>query len=285
MVKYLLCRPLGGLNDNLNKIFHCLKYCKKYNRTLLIDMKHNNAYSINLSDYFEFNDPNIICDYDIIKKIISQNNFTIYPNEITDLYNYTMDYGVDNSLNWVFVCGDKYISTEIDFNIDYPEDIILYNNCGGGTNSLEIFKIINLKKLIMDEFYLRYNQITKPYISIHIRNTDYKLDYKKFYEKNESILTKANIFLATDSKEVLNYFTGKNIKYYNFTMLPDNNQPIHSRWTQNDKSKVFIDTLCDLLILALGESFILPPQIYGFTNMAFQLYNNKNVVHKLIEFH
>ncbi len=284
MVKYLLCRPLGGLNDNLNRIFHCLKYCKKYNRTLLIDMKHNNGYSINLSDYLEFNDLNIICDSDIIKKIICQNNFTIYPNEITDLYNYKMDYGVDNSLNWVFVCGDKYISTEINLNTDYSEDIILYNNCGGGTNSCEIFKIIKLKKVIIDEFYLRYNLITKPYTSIHIRNTDYKLDYKDFYEKNKNNIIGSNIFLATDSKEVLNYFTDLNIKYYNFTTLPDNNKPIHSRWTPNDKSKVFIDTICDLLILGLGNSFILPPKIYGFTNMALQLYKNKDFVYNLIGF-
>lgn len=282
MVKYLLCRPLGGLNDNLNRIFHCLKYCKKYNRILLIDMKHNNGYSINLSDYFQFNDLNIICDSDVIKKIISQNNFTIYPNEITDLYNYKMDYDVNNTLDWMFVCGDKYFSTEINLNIDYLEDIILYNNCGGGTNSLELFKIINLKKIIIGEFYLRYNQIHKPYTSIHIRNTDYKLDYKDFFEKNKKYIINKNIFLATDSKEVLNFFKDNNIKFYNFTTLSDNNQPIHSKWTQNDKSKVFIDTLCDLLILALGESFILPPQIYGFTNMALQLYNNKNIVYKLI---
>jgi hypothetical protein len=281
MIKYLLCRPLGGLNDSLNRIYHCLEYCKKYNRTLLVDMKYNNGYSVNLSDYLEFTDPDIICDSDIIKKIIKQNNFTIFPNEISDLYNYKLDYNTNYSFNWLFAFEDKFISTEINLNIDYEEDIIVYNNCGGGNQSIEILKILKLSQKLVDEFYFRYNQIPKPYTSIHIRNTDYKLDYDSFFESNKSNIINNNIFLATDSKIVLDYFKNKNINYYNFTELPDNNQPIHSRFTQNNKSRVFIDTICDLLILALADKFILPKVYYGYTALALKLYNNKDIV-KLI---
>ncbi len=279
MKKYLLCRPMGGFNDCLNRIYYCLNYCKKFNRILMIDMKYNNGYSINFSDYFFIDDTNIIYDSIVIQKIITENKSTIYPNEITNLYNYKLGY--DN--NWFYLLEDKKIYTEINLNIEYDEDIVLYNNCGGGTQSLEIFKIIKLKRFIIDEFFNRYNQIPKPYVSIHIRNTDYKLDYDNFYKTNYDKFINKNIFLASDSKIVLDYFNNSNIAYYNFTTLSEKNQPIHSKYTNNDKNIVFIDTICDLLLLALGETFILPVKYYGYTNLAYNLFNNKHLVHNLIE--
>lgn len=280
MSKYLLCRPLGGLNDNLARIYLCLEYCKKYNRILMIDMKFNNGYSINFSDYFYIQaEHRIIYDSNKIKEIILGNQFSIYPNGIIDLYNYKMDYDI----NWFYQIGDDKIYTDINLNIDYNEDIVLYNACGGGEGSLEIFKIIGLNKFVIDEFYLRYNKIPKPYISIHIRNTDYKMDYKKFYEKNQQKINNKNIFLATDSNSVLIFFKEKNVNFYNFTSLPQNDEPIHSKWSPTDKSRVFIDTICDLLILALGNEFLLPDTyFYGYTRLAYNLFLNKNIIKKLL---
>ncbi len=281
MSKYLLCRPLGGLNDNFSRIYLCLKHCKKYNRILMIDMKYNNGYSINFSDYFNISDEhNIIYDSNKIKEIITGSEFSIYPNEIIDLYNYKMDY----DSNWFYQTTSSKIYTDIDLNKNYSEDIVLYNACGGGNGSLEIFKIIQLNKFVLDEFYIRYNQIDKLYTSIHIRNTDYKMDYEKFYENNKHKINDKNIFLATDSKSVLNFFLEKNISFKNFTSLPENDSPIHNRWTQNDKSRVFLDTICDLLLLSLGNEFILPDTyFYGYTRLAYNLFLNKNIVMKLVK--
>ena len=53
-MKYLLCKPQGGFCDNLQFIDGCIKYCKKYNRTLLINMLDSWTYKINFSDYFYF---------------------------------------------------------------------------------------------------------------------------------------------------------------------------------------------------------------------------------------
>lgn len=79
---YVYLQPCGGLNDILCCTERCLQYCRKYNRILLLDT-YNTTYKINFSDYFTFSRNNIICDFNEIKKILKENNNSIYPNFLT----------------------------------------------------------------------------------------------------------------------------------------------------------------------------------------------------------
>ena len=89
----------------------------------------------------------------------------------------------------------------------YDEDLLLYNTGGGGNISNDLLRLLTINDWIVKEFAKRYNTITKPYTSIHVRNTDYKTDYVSFYNKNKERIDKADIFLATDSKDALDYFS------------------------------------------------------------------------------
>ena len=92
-MKYLLCRPGGGLNDNLCVIQKCIEYSKRFNRILLIDTNYNNTYKFNFCDVFKIiDDKNIIYDSNKIKEIISNNDLLIYPEEIRNLYDYQVYY-------------------------------------------------------------------------------------------------------------------------------------------------------------------------------------------------
>jgi hypothetical protein len=286
MEKYLLCRPLGGLNDVLCQITNCYNYCKRTSRTLLLDTEFDTFFLRSFDTYFLFNDQieikiiyNTMQIRTIIENIIYKKDLTIYPEYIKDkIYNYAVEWKHDGRY---FKNTD--IKTKIDLKLDYKEDLILYHSEGGGEGSLQIIKYLKLNSDIKDEFTLRYNQVTKPYLSIHIRNTDYKTDYISIYNDNIDLINLSNIFLATDSQDVKNFFSEKNIKLKNFVNLPNNNLPIHNRYNNLDRHKVMIDTICDLLILALGDKFILPKKYYGFTKLAYNLFNNKKLVHNLIE--
>ena len=65
-MKYLLCRPRGGLNDTLNQIELCWRYSEIYNRILIIDTEYliSTGISVKFSSLFEVLDPskNIILD-------------------------------------------------------------------------------------------------------------------------------------------------------------------------------------------------------------------------------
>lgn len=282
-MKYLLCRPFGGLNDSLCQIMNCYNYCYKYDRCLLIDTKYNNFMNSSFSDYFTFTDNikiPIIYNYDEIYNLVNNNNFSTFPTFLKDkLFSYKWRWCKGNYALGHVIDEDLYINAEL--NKIYDEDIILYNRDGGGISSFELLKLIKINKYIIDEFKLRYEKIPKPYISIHIRNTDYKLDYEKFYNDNKLIIDNNTIFLATDSNLTLDFFNKLNIKIFSFIkVLNDKNIPLHH--LHDNSKQLMIDTLCDLVMLALGDKFILPPNCYGFTNLAKQLFNNKDVVNKLI---
>jgi hypothetical protein len=87
MVKYLLCRPLGGLNDILCQIYNCYGYCLRNNRILMIDTEYNSFFGKSFDTYFSFNERisiNIIYNSTEIKSIIENNNFTTFPSCIKD---------------------------------------------------------------------------------------------------------------------------------------------------------------------------------------------------------
>ena len=280
--KYLLCRPTGGFNDTLNQIMRSYYYCKTYNRCLLIDTKYESCFDKSFHEYFTFIniEINIIYNYNDIYNLITNNNFSTFPDIFTNnIFNYRLTWKGD---------GNCYINDTclpiVNINTNYNEDIIIYNSTGGGIiESLSLLKIIKINDNIVSEIINRYNKINKPYISIHIRNTDYKTDYVQLYNNNKEIIHNNNIFLATDSKIVLEYFNNLKLNIFNFiSTLNNENKPIHHKYINNDKHQVMIDTVCDLIILALGDRFILPSEYFGFTRLAYTLYNNKDIVYNLI---
>lgn len=282
-MKYLLCRPLGGFNDTLNQIYKCYEYCITYNRTLLLDTEYNNFISSSFDNYFTFinkNNINVIYNSDAIYKIINNNKFTVFPEILEDvLYSYTAKY-INDGFYY------KNIMLRLDFTRNYEQELIVHNDCGIDCNSLNMISLLQINDWLIDIIIKRYNLIEKPYISIHIRNTDYKTDYINLYYEYKNIIDNNNIFLATDSKEVLDYFINLqlNNNFYNFIeCLNDENKPIHQKNTINNKNQVMIDTICDLIILSLSSNLLYPERHYGFTNLARSLFMNKTIVANLLK--
>jgi hypothetical protein len=277
-MKYLLCRPCGGLNDNFFVIQSCIEYSKKYNRILLIDTNYNNIYKFNFCDVFKIiDDKNIIYDSNKIKEIIINKELTIFPNEIKDLYDYSAIWKKNG-----YCLEDTNIKTQIHYKIDYIENIILHNNCGSGHIPHKLIKNLKLIEYYINDIIKKYNQIPKPYLSIHIRNTDIKCDYKSIYEKNKEQINKSNIFLATDSIEAFNYFKSLNLKIFSFTKLPDECKNYH--YCNMDKKEILLNTISDLLLLGLGNDFIYSEENKGgYYKLAYFLYQNKDILHNILD--
>lgn len=54
-MRYLLCRPRGGINDTLNQIELCWRYARSYNRILVVDTEYlvSSGICISFSELFE----------------------------------------------------------------------------------------------------------------------------------------------------------------------------------------------------------------------------------------
>ena len=277
--KYLWCKAGNGLNDMLCAMNDCYNYCCKYNRILLIDTKYS-FIAESFDKYFCINNKSkiiIIINSTEIFKILTEKKLSVYPNMPQEDF---CNYNEESILN---------------HNIDYKEDVILYNYWAAGSGSFQFIELLGLNHEVKKEFESRYSCIPNPYTAAHLRFTD-KIHYSKnkgelldFYEQNKSTIESSNFFLATDSFEVLKYFKNLNIKMFSFIkclneQVKDNDvYGIHYSLDTN-KNQVMIDTICDLLILGLSKKIIFHKIHSGFTNLAIYLNNNKNIIYQILDY-
>lgn len=288
-MKYLYLQPRGGLNDILCRILKCIEYCQKYNRVLLLDTI-NSVYNINFYDYFDVINLEkiykikIICDMKLIKNIQLNETTTFYPkyidcNKYMDILNGNITSEFSNKYNChVDPNGNPYI---LPINNKVCDDFIIYIQCGGGTFGYNIFKNLILKPVITDYCKSKYLELKHPFISFQIRNTDYQSNYKKLLNNNLNQLKNQSnpVYVATDCKEVLEYFRLNNINVVNYCHFPDNiSVNLHS--TKMDPETKLLDLLTDILILSMSSTIISNSKGF-FINLVRNCNKNKNIISKM----
>lgn len=272
---YVYLEPQGGLNDCMVLINLVLDYCNKYNRILLINGLKS-EYAVNFSDYFEFSNHNIICDtYEIIK--ICNNVNSIYPDvlkhKMTDILNGECFFSFSLP---EYTC--VYNGAMLDLpEMQREEKIIVYARCGHAFDGYKMFRQLNISTNIKNVCKLRYSLLKKPYLSIHVRNTDYKCDYQSLYYNNIDLIhSYKDIFLATDDKNVIGFFKSKGLPIQNFTTFPKNHY--HNLHNSNISSNTkTVDLFCDIYMIAMSEKLI-SNSTGGFTNLVRCCKNNPHEV-------
>jgi hypothetical protein len=140
------------------------------------------------------------------------------------------------------------------------------------------------------------NDYARNYVSVHIRNTDYKTNYQPLLNKLKShnaLKNCENLFVATDDIACLEFcrtmFTGINV--VSFSKLPqESGRRIHRLSERDDIYEQNKDAILDLLMLALSRKFIFfelnqnrwGAKYSGFSLLAFDLRNSMTVLNELI---
>lgn len=283
-MRYVLCLPMGGLNDMCTVIDRCLEYCKKYNRSLVIDTRESVHFKDSIHKYMEINDP---CIYkgDILEfySNISENT-SIFPSYIKPY--------IHDKFNIIWKTDGVFYHNTIgplNFNIntDYNEEILLYVQCGGASVIPGFFYKSIFKPIITMTLLKRKSKLPNSYIGVHIRNSDIQTDIKKFIQDNNTILKTSKMFLASDDSETIelfkalfkeNCFTFSNIPNYRQLNGPRSIQRINR--TPLDHEQYNIDTICDLLLLGLSDNFI--PSNGGFSRLSNNLFKNKKLIKQML---
>lgn len=268
--KYVLCIACAGFNDTLARISHCYNYCKKYNRTLLIDTTKFSVVANSFDNYFDFINQEIpvVTSYTEITKLLTQ-PLTTFPNSIQNKFPYFMFFRHMNGKMREPISQEKI---EFDCNTDYDEELIVYCQLGGGRippTFLSHLRMNNefVKQIIAD----RKKQLADEYIGIQIRNTDIKTDYKKIFEDNKDIFENNNTYLATDSKDAQNYYKDRLPNLVTFTDTSMTQQTAYI-----NRKLYMADVLSDLHMLAFSSNIIHGTHS-GYVMLAKTLNSNKDV--------
>jgi hypothetical protein len=138
------------------------------------------------------------------------------------------------------------------------EDIIINIESRDDVNtSFPIFKDLIIKPILKTYSHHNYQKLPKPYLSIHIRNTDYQCDYKKLYNENKELIHQyKSIYIATDDKFSLEFFKERGLTIYNFTTVPDIiSENLH--YSEDISGDIKIkDLISDLYLMSMSDKLL-----------------------------
>lgn len=272
--KFVICQPLGGINDTLCQIGHCIRYAEKFNRKLIIDTKSASDFYDHFSNYFEVLKSNNMIHPQLLDEDI---------NVIHDHPMYTL--GVDLRYN-----PDLPKLYPLDITNDSNEKFVLHRSYGGGFDSFYAVQYFKLLPYIADEIKQR-KQSLGEYRAILIRHTDYQTDYETELLKIRELNDETPLYVFTDNYIVQDFAKTLNFPklYVNENLHKNNTKyvPImHVRWNspQISVKQINIEVLSDLFLAALSNQ-IYSTYIIGY--MGDRRFENKEIksgfVHLAIE--
>jgi hypothetical protein len=283
VARFLLCRLRTGLNDVLCQIEKCLQYCEKYNRILIIDGKHSgfrgpfSRYFVQHQGYNDFIEWN--------KDLVLPND-SCFPNVLEgQISNYIAKYCPVRK-NFFEIKSD--IQLTFDFSQDYKETLLVNDQCGGGVLSIDCLKRFTFTPGIKEIVKNGISHLTSPYLSVHIRNTDYQTDYLTFFESIKAELSGKNVLICSDDAVCIakarSFFDNSRVMIA--TDVPDLKGVTLHAHNNLDPHEVSIGFLTDLIALAKGEKVYITNCrsgiMSGYSMLAYNLNKNPDILDGLL---
>lgn len=279
--KYVLVRPMGGLNDLFNQIAVCYEYARKHRRILLIDTLPTDF----KDDFFRYFVPKT----DMIKPLsaIDHEALSFYPDIKKDLFRYEPIWVRKRAFA---PSTNPALQLTFDFSEHYDQDCLVHHASGRAGYGRKAMNLFYLKEEILDVVKGCRNALPIGYGAVHIRNTDLRSNYQPYLEQNiGEISAYSAVFLATDNAAVINEVCNSypNVNWVSFSKnISTDGKPIHmKRRHARDPYPINIDALVDLLTIA-GSAKIFSPvtakgKLSGFTQLALAIQRTPNFMRSI----
>jgi len=262
--------PGGGLCDMMMRIYVCIEYCKKYNRSMILDTSKSTHAQDSIFNYFSIDSPVL---YRGTTKPL--HSMTTYPKYLFKK--------IDEDIDSPKLC--------MNINKSFNEDILFYRRCGRILSPEYYYKhflsICRLTPLVKEVYSERKAKLHDDYISVHVRNTDYKSDVDGFIKKHSKIFETNPIFLATDDYNTVQKFKelyGNQV--YSFAKIKplDGAKAHHKKdMTPKENRTLTIDAIVDLLLLAGGTTVYASSKESGYSKVAKLLHDTPKILTHLLE--
>lgn len=253
----------------LRQLSICADYCLRQGRVLVIDTESTHVFSAPFRDYFSLAIKRLTVRLDAAEflKYAEANRLSIYPPSGKLRYGTDRPDYESDARNYCL----NGVQQTFDFKREYAEDILLHHQCGGGQPSDRLVRGIRLSPWLAGCFQQRWSALPKPYVGIHIRDTDKK-------SSSEEVLPviqrcRRAVFLATDS--VAAQQRARQLRSTGLFMseIPDyGGLPIHHQPVTPDEKRLGNATaVIDLLILSLAETVYVSTTGSGYSKLAQRL--------------
>ena len=265
--KFIVVRPEGGLGDIFNQIWLGYLYAIKQSRTLIID-SDNTGFG---EDFFKYFHP-IVANIKSVDALTTASKLTFFPGSIGKMsFGYRAEYS--QGLDCFVSVHNPGECLSLDWDSEYPHDVVLHHGCGGGTNGGKAFCLFRLSANLRNEFLRRKFSLPRNFCGLHIRDTDLKSDWFHYINEHfEELSSYKAIFLCSDNQNTLKQIIEKFSSTLVFAIfsknISTNNYPIHE--SKNvDRAKVNFDAISDLLLLASSEKIFSSKILNGYGTSGF----------------
>lgn len=270
----VLCRPCSGLFDILCQIDRVCQYAERTGRIAIIDTDFHCSrfFKDDFSNYFVSRQPNLVLS--AARHAPQFDACAVYPQVVS---------GRVNSYVAEFDMAEGYVEAEsrqpltFDFSKLYEQPLLLHHAGGRSPGALAALARMRLHDRVTDILIDRLRAIGQPYNAIHIRDTDYKADYRSQIERLTQAL-KGPVFVASDNRSAVEFVRAayRNGAVFSFAKLPEAaGRPLHVDVRRDDDLfLVNSDAIVDLLMLSLGRNlfyFSLSPNEFGAEFSGFSL--------------
>lgn len=228
--KYVLCRPLGGLNDIFCQIEACWRYAEKSGRVLVVDAFGRRFTEELLNCLEPISETSNVVLNPSQALLCGMNHRSVFPNVIQGRVSSYEPVQIP-SLN-PLVRFDGLTSTPITFDLSesYNEEVLVHHAEGGGLGSQSFLQRVRIKDSIAIEIDELLTFLPERYSAAHVRNSDYLTDYKWFLKKVQREAKGATVLVCSDSAQVLQFVAGT-LSKRGFLTFPEDGSwgqsPIH----------------------------------------------------------
>jgi hypothetical protein len=198
--RFLLARPLGGLNDVLCQVEYARRIAKKTNRKLVVqaetgspNLKHR--FGQPFSEVFEFIDVRNKLEPVSLVPLFTKNG-RVFPG----IYN-TFSTWLDKSLEEL--TDGVEVQSRL---IKHPPrkcQIAIHEGFGGGPDSFRLLEHVLLVPHLYREAQSIVAKIPAKCTAIHFRNSDYRSSFEKLSQVVAGVDRDDTILLATDDASIL----------------------------------------------------------------------------------
>ncbi len=287
-MRFVLCRPMGGLNDMLCQIEKCCRYAETYGRRVVVqtDGGFHASFQLCLGQYLISMQERLV-----FAEALGEGFFeglSVQPRSLQGRLSET-DFLRARGIGLRDRVSGDLIS--FDFMKEHAEDVLVHNLFGGGDDALFALARVRLHDAVADEIVARIGEMGAGYPAVHVRHTDMRSEY-------ESVLRELQrcqfdrLFLATDNGDVVKDFRSrlKSTVIYSFSDLPEQaGQPVHRLrgLNRSDRHRLNQQAFVDLLLLALsGRLFLCQGedgrQPGGFSRLAMNLHRDQSAARRLV---
>lgn len=262
--RFLLCRPQGGLNDNLTQIAACINYCNMFGRTLIVDTNRSGGFAMPFSKFFYSFSIGANTDFNPSKDLIGRfDQCSTFPHELQGrVSKYDVEYSLECQ-NFIDTVTKR--RTTFDFKSDYDAQILVHEQCGGSTRSIEALEKIRFVPDFKLAVSNRIASLGSNYDAIVIRHAvDYQTNYISVLHDIQQQMLGKRLLVCSDNANVLTYARNylKETEVLSFGDYPDTQGVPFAIWIKhncplNKRYHAVTAAVTDLFALARADQLIL----------------------------